>query len=135
MHQESITIPCSGTTLQIIRLPQLKALTGLSKTTLYDLIKKGEIPKPIKLGARAVGWLQSDIEAFIASRIGYPVREKQTSRANMCFHGFFVFDAHIPECTPLVTFRHRVSLQQNKAADKSGKSLHLSIPDTAIMKP
>lgn len=41
MHQESITIPCSGTTLQIIRLPQLKALTGLSKTTLYDLIKKG----------------------------------------------------------------------------------------------
>ena len=69
MHQESITIPRSGTTLQIIRLPQLKALTGLSKTTLYDLIKKGEIPKPIKLGARAVGWLQSDIEAFIASRI------------------------------------------------------------------
>ena len=69
MHQESITIPRSGTTLQIIRLPQLKALTGLSKTTLYDLIKKGEIPKPIKLGTRAVGWLQSDIETFIASRI------------------------------------------------------------------
>ena len=54
---------------QVIRMHQLKAITGLSKTTLYDLIKKGEIPKPIKLGARAVGWLQSDIEAFISSRV------------------------------------------------------------------
>jgi len=35
----------------------------------YDLISKNQFPKPIFLGARAVGWLESEIDAWIAERV------------------------------------------------------------------
>lgn len=53
----------------IIRLPQVKQRTGLSRSTIYSLIKAGQFKAPIALGARAVGWLESDISEFIESRI------------------------------------------------------------------
>lgn len=53
----------------LYRLPKVKARTGLSRSTIYDKIKRGEFPKPVALSARAVGWRQSDIDAWIASRI------------------------------------------------------------------
>ena len=53
----------------ILRLPQVKDLTGLSRSTIYLLIKQGKFRKPIQLGARSVGWLRSDIEEFISERI------------------------------------------------------------------
>lgn len=57
------------TTQTIIRLPQVKARTGLSRSTIYTLIKSGQFKPPILLGARAVGWLSSDIDAWIEARI------------------------------------------------------------------
>lgn len=57
------------TTQTIIRLPQTKQRTGLSRSTLYSLIKEGKFPAPIQLGARAVGWLESDVSEFIESRV------------------------------------------------------------------
>ena len=53
----------------ILRLPQVKDLTGLSRSTIYLMIKQGKFRKPIQLGTRSVGWLQSDIEEFISERI------------------------------------------------------------------
>ncbi len=53
------------TTSTILRLPQLKARTGLSRTTIYKIIKDGRLAAPISLGARAVGWLESDVDAYI----------------------------------------------------------------------
>lgn len=53
----------------IIRLPQVKQRTGLSRSTIYSLIKGGQFNAPISLGARAVGWLESDVSEFIESRI------------------------------------------------------------------
>ncbi len=53
----------------IIRLPQVKQRTGLSRSTIYALIKAGQFKAPISLGARAVGWLESDISEFIEDRI------------------------------------------------------------------
>lgn len=46
---------------------------GVCAETLRQWVKKGDFPPPIKLGARAVGWLQSDIDAFLE-------RRKQMSR-------------------------------------------------------
>jgi len=57
------------TTQTIIRLPQVKQRTGLSRSTIYSLIKDGQFKPPINLGARAVGWLESDISEFIESRV------------------------------------------------------------------
>ena len=53
----------------IIRLPQVKQRTGLSRSTIYSLIQRGQFKTPISLGARAVGWLESDVADFIAARI------------------------------------------------------------------
>ena len=54
---------------RILRIKKVNERTGLSRSTLYLLIKAGKFPAPIALGARAVGWLSSDVEAWIESRI------------------------------------------------------------------
>lgn len=53
----------------LLRLPTVMARTGLSKSSVYLKTSKGEFPKPIPLGTRAVGWLESDIQAWINQRI------------------------------------------------------------------
>ncbi len=53
----------------ILRLPQVKARTGLSRSLIYLLIKEGKFPKQVNLGDRAVGWLESEIDSWIESRI------------------------------------------------------------------
>ena len=52
----------------ILRLPVVKVRTGLSRTCIYKAISEGNFPRPLALGRRAVGWLDSDISAWIASR-------------------------------------------------------------------
>jgi prophage regulatory protein len=51
------------------RLPQIKQRTGLSRSSIYAKIGRGEFPSPIRLGPRAVGWLDSEIEAWITQRV------------------------------------------------------------------
>lgn len=53
----------------ILRLPAVKAATGLSRSTIYDRIATGTFPKPIALGDHAVGWLASEVGAWIQQRI------------------------------------------------------------------
>lgn len=49
----------------ILRLPDVKGRTGLSRSTIYLRINNGEFPKPISLGGRAVGWVESDIQKWL----------------------------------------------------------------------
>jgi len=53
----------------ILRLPAVKVFTGLSRSTIYLRISKNEFPAPISLGGRAVGWLEEDIEKWLAEKI------------------------------------------------------------------
>ncbi|WP_299944458.1 AlpA family transcriptional regulator [uncultured Microbulbifer sp.] len=53
----------------ILRLPEVERYTGLRKTSIYTLVKKGKFPTPIKLGERASGWLSSEIRQWIQDRI------------------------------------------------------------------
>ena len=53
---------------EIYRLPEVVAICGLSRSTIYEMIGRGEFPAPVRLGARAVGWRRSDIEAWLDSR-------------------------------------------------------------------
>lgn len=57
-------------TERILRLNEVKARVGLSTSTLYAWIANGTFPKSINLGNRSVGWLESDISAWIKSRAG-----------------------------------------------------------------
>jgi prophage regulatory protein len=52
-----------------LRLPDVKALTGLSKTSLYALIKEKNFPAPVRLGPRAVAWVKSEIRQWAVERV------------------------------------------------------------------
>lgn len=54
---------------RILRRQLVESQTGLSRSKIYDLITRDEFPRPIKIGARAVGWVEADVEAWINSRI------------------------------------------------------------------
>jgi prophage regulatory protein len=56
-------------THKILRLPDVKKTTGLSRSSIYLRIANNEFPKAISLGGRAVGWLNSDIDEWINQRI------------------------------------------------------------------
>lgn len=54
---------------KILRLDGTKAATGLSRSTIYNMMKSGEFPQSILLGARAIGWLESDVQQWIYLRV------------------------------------------------------------------
>ena len=55
--------------LTIIRRKQVEARTGYSRSTIYSKVSKGEFPAPIQLGARAVGWIESEIDTWLTAQI------------------------------------------------------------------
>lgn len=55
--------------VKILRLPEVRAITGLSRATIYRAISNGSFPRSIKLTENSVGWLESDIEAWLQQRI------------------------------------------------------------------
>jgi prophage regulatory protein len=54
---------------KLLRLPQVKASTGLSKSTIYARISEGTFPKQIPLGPRLVVWVESDIQNWISEQV------------------------------------------------------------------
>jgi prophage regulatory protein len=52
----------------VLRRPAVEARTGLSRSTLYAMMARGEFPQPVRLGLRAVGWRESDVTEWLESR-------------------------------------------------------------------
>ena len=55
--------------LSILRLPTVRARTGLSRSTIYLRVTEGTFPKPVSLGGRAVGWLEHEVQGWLEQRI------------------------------------------------------------------
>jgi len=55
--------------VRFLRLPDVLARTGLSRSTIYVRLEQGRFPKPVSLGARAVGWIESEVDEWIRERI------------------------------------------------------------------
>jgi prophage regulatory protein len=55
-------------TEQHLRRPAVESATGLSRSGLYAMMNKGEFPRPIRIGIRAVAWPESAVVAWLASR-------------------------------------------------------------------
>ena len=55
--------------IRILRLPEVQARTGLSRSTIYLRLEQGHFPRPVALGARAVGWVESEIDEWLRERI------------------------------------------------------------------
>lgn len=56
-------------THNMLRLPAVKARTGLSRSTIYLRISEGCFPKPVSLGGRAVGWVEAEITEWLNQQI------------------------------------------------------------------
>jgi prophage regulatory protein len=51
-----------------LRRRAVEELTGLSRSTIYDLMSKGAFPRPVRLTAKAVAWPESEITAWLEAR-------------------------------------------------------------------
>ncbi|PSJ06659.1 helix-turn-helix transcriptional regulator [Cyanobium usitatum] len=54
---------------KLLRLPEVKATTGLSKSSIYARISDGTFPKQIPLGPRLVVWVEADIQNWISEQV------------------------------------------------------------------
>ncbi|AWP87203.1 AlpA family phage regulatory protein [Bordetella bronchiseptica] len=52
----------------VYRIGDLQRVIGLSKWTVYNLMKSGDFPHPIQLTGKAVGWRASDVEKWVNDR-------------------------------------------------------------------
>ena len=66
--------------ISILRLPAVKARTGLSRSTIYLRISEGDFPTPISLGGRAVGWVESDIQDWLQQQIDATRKNERVRR-------------------------------------------------------
>lgn len=64
--------------LKIIRRPELERVTGLPHSSIYEMIAKGEFPRPIRLSGRAVGWLANEVIEWQQSRVAARVTREAT---------------------------------------------------------
>ena len=55
--------------MRIIRLKEVIDSTGLARSTIYKYISEGTFPKPVSLGDRCVGWVDSEVHDWILARI------------------------------------------------------------------
>ena len=54
---------------KILRLPQVQEATGEARSTIYKRMSEGTFPKPVKLGAKSVGWVEDEIAEYNEARI------------------------------------------------------------------
>ena len=54
---------------KLLRIPSLTEKTGLGKSTIYQMVKDGRFPKQIKIGLRASGWLESEVDEWIRKQV------------------------------------------------------------------
>jgi len=55
--------------MRMLRLAQVMDVTGLRKTKIYDLQAEGEFPMRVKITTHAVGWIEEEVQAWIARRV------------------------------------------------------------------
>ena len=54
---------------RILRLPEVKNITGLSRSSIYGMIRSGTFPSHIQLGTRCIGWLENKVSAWVEQRV------------------------------------------------------------------
>jgi len=54
---------------KLIRLPEVRQRVPLSRSMIYELMSRGEFPTPVSLGARSVAWIESEVDAWVETKI------------------------------------------------------------------
>jgi prophage regulatory protein len=55
---------------RLLRLPEVRAITGLSRTSIYEEIRKNHFPAPVPLTTRSVGWVEWEVRQWVEKHIG-----------------------------------------------------------------
>jgi prophage regulatory protein len=66
---------------RILRIGTVLQLTGLSRSTLYRKVQRGEFPKQIKLSERCAGWRQSSVNAWMRNPMFYSIDNEHETNA------------------------------------------------------
>jgi prophage regulatory protein len=82
---------------KILRLRDLKRSTGLSRSAIHMRISQGTFPRPVFLGGRAVGWLESKIQGWLQQRIE---SEPQSRGKNQNYHQEQLRKNGVHRCCP-----------------------------------
>lgn len=53
----------------LLRMPDVRRLTGLSESAIYRHVQRGQFPHPLKLSERSTAWVESEVRGWIAARI------------------------------------------------------------------
>lgn len=72
--------------MRLLRLAEVKNRVGYGRASIYRLISAGQFPRPYSLGARAVAWLESDIDAWIEARVnrqGAPTGDSPSPKSRL----------------------------------------------------
>lgn len=62
-------LPASDEPLKILRLPRVCEVTGLGRSMIYQMESEQRFPARVKIGTRAVGWLEREVNAWLIRRI------------------------------------------------------------------
>lgn len=62
----------------IWRLPRVLEQTGLSRSTIYEMISRGDFPRQVQIGRRAVGWSSDNVVEWVNSKVEANQRDYQT---------------------------------------------------------
>ena len=63
----------------VLRRKQVEMVTGLPRATLYGKIRAGKFPRPVPLGARAVGWRAADVELWLSNPTGWTAEAQKNA--------------------------------------------------------
>lgn len=78
----ALALPAAGgPSDRLLAWPRVREITGLSRTTAWRMQKAGDFPPPVQVSAGRVGWWQSDLDRWKASRAPRPIAEARP------FHG------------------------------------------------
>ncbi|WP_394729052.1 helix-turn-helix transcriptional regulator [Altererythrobacter sp. GH1-8] len=54
---------------RFLRLPAVLDRTGLTRATIYEMVDRGDFPRPAKIGARAIAWPEDEVQAWAEDRL------------------------------------------------------------------
>jgi prophage regulatory protein len=57
--------------IQVLRLPEVCKITGLCRSSIYQMEAEQRFPKRIKIGARSVGWIESEVQGWLRQRVEF----------------------------------------------------------------
>jgi prophage regulatory protein len=55
--------------IRILRIHEVRRRTGLSRSTIYELVAEGVLPAPVRIGHRTSGWIEAEVDQFLRERI------------------------------------------------------------------